>query len=214
MDIHFVERLERNLEEDLPGSEAQFIMAPMERAKNLEIPDDHILACVLILIYPKNKDWYVSLIERNINQNDTHSGQLSFPGGRFNEKDYSYQDCALREAEEEIGVPASTVGVIGELSSLYVPISNHLIYPFVGFIADFDDFKIQKSEVSELLEVPIKHFLDQKNKKKGDIPARDTVLKEVPYYDIDGRKLWGATAMIMSEFEHIIRRSLHADSSR
>ena len=99
MDIQFIERLERELEEELPGREAQFLMAPMERQQNFEIPDSHVLACVVALIFPKKKDWHVVLIERvSDNPNDHHAGQLSFPGGKFEEKDYSYQDCALREA--------------------------------------------------------------------------------------------------------------------
>jgi 8-oxo-dGTP pyrophosphatase MutT (NUDIX family) len=163
---------------------------------------------VLLLLYPKNKIWHVALIERIINENDVHSGQLSFPGGRFDENDYSYQDCALREAEEEIGVPASSIGIIGELTSLYVPVSNFLIFPFVGFMSDYDDFNIQKSEVSKLYEVPLKHIIDQKTKKKGDIKVRNRTLTNVPYYDIEGKKLWGATAMIMSEFEQILHKTI------
>lgn len=87
MDIQFIERLERELEEELPGREAQFLMAPMERQQNFEIPDSHVLACVVALIFPKKKDWHVVLIERvSDNPNDHHAGQLSFPGGNLRKK--------------------------------------------------------------------------------------------------------------------------------
>jgi 8-oxo-dGTP pyrophosphatase MutT (NUDIX family) len=207
MDIQFIERLERELEDELPGREAQFLMAPVERQQNFEIPDSHVLACVVALIFPKKKDWHVVLIERvSDNPNDHHAGQLSFPGGKFEETDYSYQDCALREAEEEIGINASDVGIIGELSSIYIPVSNFLIYPFVGFMGEDPEFTIQRNEVQNIIEVPLKHFLEGKNKKKTDLDIRGGILKDVPYYDINNQVLWGATAMIMSEFEQVIRK--------
>ena len=207
MDIQFIERLERELEEELPGREAQFLMAPLERQDTTEVPDDHVLACVVALIFPKKKDWNVVLIERVMdNANDHHAGQLSFPGGKFEDTDYSYQDCALREAEEEIGINGSDVGIIGELSSIYIPVSNFLIYPFVGFMGDEPEFSIQRNEVQNIHEVPLRHFLDVRTKKKTDMDVRGRLLKEVPYYEVNNLPLWGATAMIMSEFEQIIRK--------
>jgi 8-oxo-dGTP pyrophosphatase MutT (NUDIX family) len=209
MDIQFIERLERELEEELPGRKAQFLMAPGERQIDYVEPDDSILACVLALIFPKNKEWHVALIERvSENIHDVHAGQLSFPGGRFEESDYSYQDCALREAEEEIGIQASEVGIIGELTSLYIPVSNYLIYPFIGFMGEQPEYIIQKNEVQGVIEIPLKHFLESKNKKKIDMNIRASILKDVPYYDVHNIPLWGATAMIMSEFETIIRKTL------
>ncbi|MBK8701128.1 MAG: CoA pyrophosphatase [Saprospiraceae bacterium] len=207
MDIQFIERLERELEEDLPGRDAQFLMAPIERQQEFEIPDNHILACVVALIFPKKKDWNVVLIERvNDNPNDHHAGQLSFPGGRFEDTDYSYQDCALREAEEEIGINASEVGIIGELSSIYIPVSNYLIYPFVGFMGDEPEFTIQRNEVQQIHIVPLKHFLEGRNKKRTDMDIRGRMIKDVPFYEVNNMPLWGATAMIMSELEHLIRK--------
>ncbi len=209
MDIQFIERLEREMEEELPGQQAQFLMAPVERQQIIEIPDDSNLACVLALIFPKKKEWHVALIERvSDNLNDVHAGQLSFPGGRFEESDYSYQDCALREAEEELGINGADVGIIGELTSLYIPVSNFLIYPFIGFMGEEPEYIIQKNEVQNVIEVPLKYFLESKNKKKTDIDIRNQVLKDVPYYDIHNIPLWGATAMIMSEFESIIRKTI------
>jgi 8-oxo-dGTP pyrophosphatase MutT (NUDIX family) len=209
MDIQFIERLEREMEEELPGQQAQFLMAPVERQQNYDVPENSVLACVLALIFPKKKDWHVALIERvSDNVNDVHAGQLSFPGGRFEESDYSYQDCALREAEEELGIHGADVGIIGELTSLYIPVSNYLIYPFIGFMGEEPEYIIQKSEVQNVIEVPLKHFLEPKNKKKTDIDIRNQLLKDVPYYDVHNIPLWGATAMIMSEFESVLRKTM------
>jgi 8-oxo-dGTP pyrophosphatase MutT (NUDIX family) len=208
MDINFIERLEREMEEELPGRVAQHLMAPIHRIQETEdIPDDHILACVLLLLYPKNKEWHLALIERvSHNTDDVHAGQLSLPGGRFEDSDYSYQDCALREAEEEIGIQSGDVGVLGELSSLYIPVSNYLIYPFVGFMGEEPDFSIQKNEVQDLVHLPIKKLLDGKNKRRADIEARGATIADVPFYDLHNIPLWGATAMILSEFEQVVKK--------
>jgi 8-oxo-dGTP pyrophosphatase MutT (NUDIX family) len=205
MDTIFIEKLERQLEEELPGKQAHYKMLPYGRSLDIEIPEDKKIACVLLLLIPKNGEWHITFIERVSDiPDDPHSGQIGFPGGKFEETDYSYQDCALREAEEEIGVNPAEIGIIGELSSLYVNVSNFLIYPFIGFMGDEPEFNPQKTEVSNVFTIPLTHFLNNKNKKKTNLNIRGNVLNDVPYYDINNKVLWGATAMMMSELEHLI----------
>lgn len=209
MKTKFIERLERQLEEELPGRQAQLKMAPPHRAVDVEIPDDRKLACVLLLLIPKGDEWHVTLIERVVsNTDDPHSGQLGFPGGKFEETDYSYQDCALRETEEEIGVNQSEIGIIGELTSIYINVSNYLIYPFVGFMGDEPEFNPQKSEVNEVFTIPLSHFIGSKNKRTSTLEVRGTNIKDVPFYEVNNKSLWGATAMMLSEFEHIVGKIL------
>jgi 8-oxo-dGTP pyrophosphatase MutT (NUDIX family) len=205
MDIQFIHDLETTLESDLPGLEAQLLMAPAHNEAYREISPDHKIACVLILLFPKNKEWHLCLIERaSIHTEDKHAGQLGFPGGQLEDMDDSYEDCALREVYEEIGVAPEAIGILGGLSPLYVHVSNFLIHPYVGFTTEYPSFHKQDSEVASILEVPVKFFLKEKNKLIADIHARGIVLKDTPYYDIQGHKLWGATAMIISELAHII----------
>lgn len=207
MDTLFIEKLERQLEDELPGRQAQWKMAPIGRNVEIEVPDDRKLACVLLLLIPKGKDWHITIIERVSDiPEDPHAGQLSFPGGKFEETDYSYQDCALRETEEELGVNPAEIGIIGELTSLYVNVSNFLIYPFIGFMGDFPEFNPQKTEVKHVFTTPINHFLGARNKKKTDLEVRGGIIKDVPYYDINNKVLWGASAMMMSEFEHLVEK--------
>lgn len=207
MNTKFIEQLERQLEEDLPGRQAHYKMSPVGRNLDIEIPEDRKLACVLILLIPKDGDWHVTFIERVSDiPDDPHAGQLGFPGGKFEDSDYSYQDCALREAEEEIGVNQSEIGIIGELSSLYVNVSNFLIYPFIGFMGDEPEFSLQRAEVSNVFTMPVSHFIGSKNKKKTNLEVRGMTLKDVPYYEVNNKILWGATAMMMSEFEHLLEK--------
>jgi 8-oxo-dGTP pyrophosphatase MutT (NUDIX family) len=206
MDVSFIQDLEHRLSEDLPGEEAQNKMAPAGSEKYRVITPNHKVACVLALLYPKDKEWHLSLIERASKYpEDKHAGQISFPGGQLNDSDYSYEDCALRETYEEIGVSPDTVGILGSLTPIFVYVSNFLVHPFVGFTTEYPRFVKQESEVKDIIEIPVKHFLKPKNKGLVDITVRDVTLKETPYYDVHGHQLWGATAMIISELEHIIK---------
>lgn len=206
MDIKFIQDLERLISEDLPGSSAQDLMKPGRR----ELPDfgdiQPIEACVLLLIYPKNNEWFTCFIERPSHYTqDVHAGQFALPGGKVDESDYSFEDCALRETYEEVGIPPEDIGILGSLTSLYIPVSNYLVHPFVGFMHKEPEFELQPNEVANLIEVPITIFTKSKYKAVADILVRDVVIEQVPHYVLPNqRKLWGATAMILSEFESII----------
>lgn len=205
MDVNFIHRLEKRLYNDLPGEDFQNIMAPIGSEQYRNIAPDHKVACVLALIFPKDDEWHLCFIERaHQHPDDKHAGQISFPGGKFDDNDYSFEDCALRETYEEIGVPPDNIGILGALTPLYVYVSNFLVHPFVGFTSEYPDFKPQLSEVSSIIELPIEHITKEKNKGKTDIHVRNITLSNTPYYNINGKKLWGATAMIVSELEQIL----------
>jgi 8-oxo-dGTP pyrophosphatase MutT (NUDIX family) len=204
MDISVIHALEKRLSQDLPGFEAQNKMAPKGSERYRNVATDHKVACVLALLFPKNDQWHLSLIERtSLHPDDKHAGQISFPGGKLDENDASYEDCALRETYEEIGIAPDTIGILGELTPLYVYVSNFLVHPFVGFTTESPKFIIQETEVKNIIEVPLDHFAKPKHKQVADIKVRDMILPDTPYYDVYGQKLWGATAMMMSELEHV-----------
>ena len=103
MDVKFIQNLEKRLYQDLPGEAYQNLMAPLGSEKYRTITPDHKVACVLALLFPKENEWYISLIERaSQHPEDKHAGQISFPGGKLDANDYSYEDCALRETYEEM----------------------------------------------------------------------------------------------------------------
>ncbi|MBK9255227.1 MAG: CoA pyrophosphatase [Saprospiraceae bacterium] len=205
IDISFIDKLEKRLNEPLPGELAQDIMAPAHHYLYREIPPDYKTASVLALLLPKNKEWHLALIERNADDpHDKHAGQLSLPGGKLDEIDYTLEDCAIRETYEEIGVEPSSIGILGALSPLYVFVSNFMVYPFVGFTTDTPKYSLQKSEVSDLIEIPLSFLTNTGNKSKTDIIIREQKLTNVPYYKVKNKILWGATAMILSEFEYLL----------
>lgn len=205
MKISIINNIRQKLNETLPGREAQLGMAPGIRRHYKGASDDAIVACVLVLLYPKNKEWYFILIQRMPHEKDRHSGQISFPGGRLEDDDSSLEAGAMREAEEEVGIPREQIQSLGRLTELYIPVSNFLVHPFVGFLEKEPTFIPQEAEVKEILEIPLSELSKLANKKKRDMPGgRNVILKNVPYYDFFGNVVWGATAMMLSEFEQLL----------
>lgn len=203
----FISRVKTRLEQPLPGVEAQFKLAAASRAKFVEVPENARIACVLVLFYPVDTIPHLVLIERQSsdNPNDRHAGQISFPGGKSEKSDLSLAATALREAEEEIGVTAGSVAIIGRLTELYIPVSNFLVHPFVGYTAVPPGFVLQTEEVRSILEVPVPLLKDEAIRNVTDISIHGgLILKEVPCLEIQDRVVWGATAMMLSELLAIL----------
>jgi 8-oxo-dGTP pyrophosphatase MutT (NUDIX family) len=201
-----IKLLKERLRHPLPGAEAQYRMAPALRPK----PSDEFLkqrkpidSSVLILFYLKENVLHSVLMQRN-EYNGVHSNQISFPGGKREENDKSFEETALREAWEETGINPEKVEILGRLSSLYVPPSNFIIYPILGYSDHRPDFILQIEEVKEIIEFPIAIITEEKNRKIKQINTSIGPM-DAPYYDICGYVVWGATAMVINELEEILK---------
>ncbi len=199
--MNFIQNLKNRLTQTLPGSSAQAEMSPTAQRVKAIAPEEARIACVLALFFPKQGKQHLVLIERaNSNPNDRHRGQIGFPGGKLEDSDDSLLSGALREAEEEVGIISSDVEVIGALSELYIPVSNFKVYPFVGYLSYAPKFVAQESEVQNILEIPFELFLKESNRKKKDMTmSNNFTMQNVPYFDIQGQIVWGATSMMLSE---------------
>jgi 8-oxo-dGTP pyrophosphatase MutT (NUDIX family) len=155
-------------------------------------------AGVLLLLYPIHNALHLILTVRASNVNH-HRGQVSLPGGGWEEGDKSYQETALREAQEEIGISTNGLEFLGPLTTLYVPPSNNVVHPFTAYTPRRPTFDPDPKEVAELLEVPLDLLLDPATRGEEDWIWRDAPL-HVPFYAIGEHKVWGATAIILSEF--------------
>jgi 8-oxo-dGTP pyrophosphatase MutT (NUDIX family) len=113
------------------------------------------------------------------------------------------KDCALRETEEELGISRDKITILGELSPLHVYASNHLVYPFVGVLDGEPIFDANEKEVEYVYPTPLDYINDKAVMRTKDLALRGMILKDVPYYDLYGEMLWGATAMMTAEFLHI-----------
>ena len=203
MPAHLIDHLRDRLREPLPGPDAQYRMAHLGREFLSPAPPDARRAGVMALFYPSTpntEDWHLVLIERVRKDGDRHSGQVSFPGGKHEKHDPDLWATALRETEEEVGVARSSVEQLGSLTPLFIPISHFLVHPFVGFTVERPDFRAQETEVSSILEVPLDRLSDPVFRKTTDLTmSNGLLLRDVPYFDVNGYVVWGATAMMLSE---------------
>ncbi len=192
----------------LPGYEAHLELAPYRKKVELNIEKNKPkIASTLLLVYPNNNEIYFCLIERQTYQG-THSNQISFPGGK-NELGETIKNTALRECNEEIGVPIEDINIIGELTQVYVPPSNFLIHPFIGYCDFKPDFKPDKREVKSIIEIKMEDLFRKeviKSKKMSFEEKENKFEVDVPYLDLNNKIVWGATSVILNEFRTMLKR--------
>jgi 8-oxo-dGTP pyrophosphatase MutT (NUDIX family) len=195
----FIERLIERHTQGLPGRDFQMKKAVLSR-QTLDAPPTARQSAVLILLFPKNGEWHIVLTERMGNPNDPHSNQISFPGGSVEADDASLAFCALRETHEEVGILPETIQIIGPMTDIYIPVSNFQVHPFLGWTNAPPQYQRQITEVKHIIETPISVLQDPQNQKKMNMTVRDYHLTDVPYFDVFGKVVWGATAMMLAEF--------------
>jgi 8-oxo-dGTP pyrophosphatase MutT (NUDIX family) len=157
-------------------------------------------AAVLILLVEQENDWHIALTQRTAHLHD-HAGQISFPGGRKDDEDIDLVATALREANEEIGVDASKIEVLGALPS-YVTVTAYEVTPIVAVSAP-QTFACDPFEVADVFHVPLAHVLDDANWRRDSF-LRAGLRREywaVPYKE---RYVWGATAGMLRTFKSVL----------
>lgn len=205
----FIQTLRERFAAPLPGREAQYKMAFAHRVeelqKRLSPPDNAKKGCVLLSLWEEDGEWRTALIRRTENPRDRHSGQISFPGGRHDEGDATLAYTALREAQEEIGIAPDQVEILGSLTELYIPVSNFSVFPFVGVLSAPPVFQLQPGEVEQVFTPTLPYFQHPDTVRTADVMVGGQLLvREVPCFMLEDRPVWGATAMILSEFLALI----------
>jgi len=175
----------------------------LEGHRRRELEKSHLKkAAVLILFYPKGDELFVLLTKRTEDV-EHHKGQVSFPGGSQDEDDVNLVATALRESEEEIGLPKHAVQVFGMFDEYETP-SGFAITPVIAYAHCLPPLKHNAIEVAEILEVPVSLFLDKRNESVEKRVRLGTVL-EVYFYRFGDHEIWGATAAILRAFLHALR---------
>jgi 8-oxo-dGTP pyrophosphatase MutT (NUDIX family) len=219
----FVTRLREALSRPLPGLDAQLKMAPSPRVgwDPLKFPEGARNGAALLLVYPTvaeasafakasadktvgkphDDTWHVALTVRGSGLRN-HTGQVSLPGGGVEEGE-TFEQAAVREANEEIGIDPATVEILGRLTPLHIPVSGFLLHSIVGFTSMRPAFQRAEWEVARIIEVPVAALSDPavvKREIRTRVVKGQPIDVDVPYFDIDGEKVWGATAMVLAEF--------------
>ena len=204
----FLKIIPKILKSKLTGTVSHLKMIPPNRklaftSKNsLEKPRK---AAVICLFYPdKNNEIHFTLILRKPYEG-VHANQIGFPGGKIENTDKNAQDAALRELEEEIGVPREKPTIIKSLSEVYIPPSNFMVYPFLGYLTEKPGFIKDDYEVAEIIAVPLDKLLNSKVKIQSVKTGNNNI--EVPTFLLENHIVWGATAMILSEVKDLFIRT-------
>ncbi len=202
-------KLKKRLQQNLPGKEIQRrMLVKMNEPFNFKNTEkDAIQSAVLILLFEENGDICFMLTKRT-QKVEHHRGQISLPGGA-KESDESLSSTAIRETQEEIGINTDDINLIGFLSPLFVPVTGFIINPFVGMINT--DFEPQPApeEVETVFSVPVNDLLtdDHELQEMRNLRGYDV---DIPYFLLSGYKVWGATAMILSELKTVLKESIDA----
>jgi len=193
----------------LLGEEAHAIMSPPERRAIMKTLDLSVKqpkeAAVMMLFYPRNEKTNLILIIRN-SYPGVHSSQIAFPGGKMEKEDADFKDTALRETEEEVGIKREKITVIRPFSKVYIPPSNFLVHPFLGYSTEELIFNPQPEEVSGLIEMPLDHLLDEVNVIDYEMATSYSASIKVPVFKINEHHVWGATAMMLSELKETLKK--------
>lgn len=160
------------------------------------------ISAVLFAIFPKNGVWCGLLMKRT-KFPGVHSGQISIPGGEREKDDTSLMETARREFQEEVGVVVSPESIIGPLSERFIPSSRFAVTPYLAVLAERPNWNIDPREVESLIEFSIESISSQSGLRPVDMEVFPGIRHSIPVYPILGHNVWGATALILTEFlEH------------
>ena len=198
------DRLKEALKNELPGEKAHRLLLPPGRELYPTSDKSTIVqSSVLMLLFPYHGKISTCLIRRPPTMRH-HGGQIAFPGGRYETSDADLIQTALRESYEEIGTDSNQLEILGALTPLYIQVSNFTINPFIGWSETLPDFKIDNDEVDEIFIIPVEKFLHHSTNQLREVSTISGTFN-VPGFYIDQLFIWGATAMVISEFNEVFK---------
>jgi 8-oxo-dGTP pyrophosphatase MutT (NUDIX family) len=211
--------IQRKLSLELPGPSAQWLMAPSNRPQQSVGQELFTRSAVMILLLLGPNETEIVFIRR-ARYDGVHSGQIGFPGGKFEPDEYSAEEVALREANEEIGINPSDVEILGALSPLHIPVSKMRVEPVLAVSEQIPSLVRNEREVEEIIIQPLDFFLQTNNLIAYELEQFVGETRKVPAFNAKPVPIWGATAMMMSElltlicdakWLHVAKRNFYED---
>lgn len=213
----FIQKLKNRLDSPLrPAEKAHTLMESSARKTTTSFQYKERkktrVAAVLMLLYPyldedgnQKFDWKMPLVLRPQYEGvHNHGGQIGLPGGGREEQDENLMMTAIRETQEEIGVIVPKINILGSLSELYIPPSDSMVTPFVGFLDAKPNFIPDPKEVARIIEAPLSFLQNPALRMQKEIILPNNLILDVPYFSVNEDTIWGATAMMLSELLHLI----------
>lgn len=203
----FTNHIEELRQLRLGGLDAQFKLAPKLRLKYDQqkiAANNPKKAAVLALFYPNKKNEASILLTQRASYKGTHSAQISFPGGKVEKGDKNLQATALREAFEEVGIHKSDVTIIREMTDVYIPPSNFLATPFIGYAIKKPKYLINH-EVESTIEITVNDLMSDSSIVSINMNTSYMDNVDVPAFSIDNKIIWGATGMMLSEIKDLLK---------
>ena len=174
-----------------------------EAAKPSKLKEKLLAAAILVLFVQINGEWNI-LFTRRTNGVRTHQGEVSFPGGAYENEDISLLQTALREADEEIGIDSGDVEILGGLEPIQT-ITQYFVYPYIGILKWPVDFTVNDDEVERVFMIPVDWLMDETNYYEKSHTLNGNVFRQVIHYkDYDGEHLWGFTARVTQQILKLI----------
>lgn len=166
------------------------------------IPPESRVAAALVLLYPIGPLVHL-VLTRRAGTLDRHAGQVSLPGGAVDGNE-TVEAAALREAREEIGLETADIRITGRLTPLYIPVSNFALHPVVAVSDRRPALVPATAEVAHILEIPLDELRGPDRVRQGRRWRGDQAMA-VPYFELHGERVWGATAMVLGELLHLLQ---------
>lgn len=205
----FHQNLVQLMQAELPGEEAHKSMMPVNRPLSSNALKEAINvkeSAVAVMLFEENGKEHCTLIQRP-SYEGTHSGQVSFPGGKKELNDENLAFTAIRECWEEVGILLSDDHLIGKLTSVYIPVSNFHVEPFLFFYPEKPMFKADEREVESIFTITLDELLDDSNINQMEVKISDALtMKNIPCFQINEKQIWGASALILNELKFILKK--------
>jgi 8-oxo-dGTP pyrophosphatase MutT (NUDIX family) len=209
----FLEYVPKLMTAELPAEVSHIKMAPLERIESLKNFDIGLkkpkIAAVMMLFYPKNGITHLVLIVRN-SYKGVHSAQIAFPGGKYEAQDEIFENTALRETHEEVGVHPDSMEIIKTFTPMYIPPSDFMVHPFLGISKEEIVFIPDPTEVANIIELPLTVFLSDAIVTDAKLTTSYANDIYVPAFKIEEHIVWGATAMMLSELKDVLKNVLNS----
>jgi len=202
-----INKLSQLLLTSLPGEESHLEVSPLGRLKSseaLKSVQSFRKSAVSLVLFEDASSLKSILIQRSVYKG-AHSGQISLPGGKWEEFDKDLRTTALRECEEEVGIPKAELIDLGVLTPVYIPVSNFSMIPYVFFHPSTPQLIIDPKEVADTIVFDLKDICDEGALKLTSVfVSPKQTLTNVPCFVINDRVVWGATALVLNEFRRLL----------